>query len=261
MSNSATAAKQQFPVNRLVAFLGPYVAIASGAAATWLSRHFPGLHLETKGTASTISSTVIFLVGAGITWALHHKWLDGWQKWEATLVAIDPGLGPILSEQGEGTKQQAPPAAGEQATSGQTAPAAGAQRADVTPVPVALTPPAPSALAAAQPSAPGQAAGTPAPATAETALLVASAPNGQTQAGSGESLHPYPGFALRLGMTCPEVRAWQQGMAKLDWTVTVDGVYGPQSEALCRSFQAQHQLPVNGEVSPATWYATFAGSP
>jgi hypothetical protein len=73
--------------NRVVAFLGPYVAIGSGVIAAWLGRHFPGLGIKADGTAKTIASAVEFGIGAFTTWALHHKWLTGWQQWEQAVVA------------------------------------------------------------------------------------------------------------------------------------------------------------------------------
>ena len=82
--------------NRLVTFAGPYLAIASGALASWLVHNLPGLHLQQQGTAAELSSAAVFLGGTFVTWALQQKWLDGWQKWEhaaallATQVVPDP---------------------------------------------------------------------------------------------------------------------------------------------------------------------------
>jgi hypothetical protein len=73
------------PLNRIVAFVGPIAALGAGAAATWLGRHFPGLHLNTSTTAGEITQAIEFAVGAFVTLALQRKWLDGWQKWEAAI--------------------------------------------------------------------------------------------------------------------------------------------------------------------------------
>jgi hypothetical protein len=75
-------------VNRLVAWIGPYVAIASGAAAAWLGRHFPGLEVDVSGAALAITQAVEFAIGALVTWALHHKYLEGWQQWERGILEI-----------------------------------------------------------------------------------------------------------------------------------------------------------------------------
>jgi hypothetical protein len=239
---------QPFPLNRVIAFLGPYVAIVSGAAASWLSQHFPGLHLDTTGTAATISSAIVFVIGAGITWALQHKWLDGWQKWEAALVAIDPvparaPAGPTLAATHVLAVTPNPEGKSNQ-------PAPSAPSASPT---TSVSPPAGTTLAAAA-SVPAAASSSPAP-------LAGTVLDGPAPAGIEEGLNPYPGFALCEGIGGPEVRAWQQRMSTLGWTVDVDGSYGPQSSGICRSFQEQHHLPADGVVGPETWRATFAGAP
>jgi pyruvate/2-oxoglutarate dehydrogenase complex dihydrolipoamide acyltransferase (E2) component len=86
---TGTTSSPAFPLNRVVAFLGPYLALASGVAAAWLGRHFPGLKLNVDSTTTAITQAAEFIVGAGITWALHHKYLDGWQRWEAAVVAAE----------------------------------------------------------------------------------------------------------------------------------------------------------------------------
>jgi Putative peptidoglycan binding domain/N-acetylmuramoyl-L-alanine amidase len=69
---------------------------------------------------------------------------------------------------------------------------------------------------------------------------------------------PYPGRVLRLGTSGADVRQWQQKMSDRGWSIAVDGVYGPVSARTCKSFQAEKSLPVNGEVGPETWAATWA---
>jgi hypothetical protein len=83
----ADSKSSPFPVNRVVAFMGPFVAILAGACATWLGQHFPGLHLNTSKVAGQITQAIEFAIGAGITFALQHKWLAGWQQWEALTAA------------------------------------------------------------------------------------------------------------------------------------------------------------------------------
>ena len=85
VGSGAVPTTSTFPLNRVVAFLGPYIAIASGALSTWLVQHFPGLHVDQATLGASITKAIVFAVGAGVTFALHHKWLDGWQQWETGL--------------------------------------------------------------------------------------------------------------------------------------------------------------------------------
>lgn len=75
------------------------------------------------------------------------------------------------------------------------------------------------------------------------------------------SVPVWPGRYLKLGMSGDDVRRYQQRMHDRGWTVTVDGDFGPQSDAMTRAFQTEKGLsPVDGVVGPATWTKVF-GSP
>lgn len=73
----------------------------------------------------------------------------------------------------------------------------------------------------------------------------------------------WPGRYLRV--TSPmlhgdDIRDWQQRMHDRGWTIDVDGWYGPQSERVCRQFQAEKNLPPeppDGIVGPITWDAAW----
>jgi hypothetical protein len=73
---------------------------------------------------------------------------------------------------------------------------------------------------------------------------------------------PFPGRLLRLirpvRMKGDDIRTWQQGVADRGFTLGVDGTYGPESDRICRRFQARFGLVVDGIVGPITWPATFA---
>lgn len=58
-------------------------------------------------------------------------------------------------------------------------------------------------------------------------------------------------------MSGDDIGQWQARMAERGWAIGVDGVYGPQSEAVCRSFQAEKGLEVDGVVGPNTWRAAW----
>lgn len=59
------------------------------------------------------------------------------------------------------------------------------------------------------------------------------------------------------GVDTTNVRTWQQKMRDRGWSIGVDGCYGPESESVCRSFQAEKGLVVDGDVGPQTWAATW----
>lgn len=67
----------------------------------------------------------------------------------------------------------------------------------------------------------------------------------------------YFGPANGHNYRCADVRTWQQQMHNRGWTISVDGVYGPQSETVCRQFQAEKHLSVDGLVGPNTWKASW----
>jgi hypothetical protein len=53
------------------------------------------------------------------------------------------------------------------------------------------------------------------------------------------------------------VKPWQQRMWERGWTISVDGLFGPQSAQTARAFQAEKGLAVDGKVGPQTWTATW----
>ena len=60
---------------------------------------------------------------------------------------------------------------------------------------------------------------------------------------------------LRAGSTGPGVEALQRAL-----DITDDGIFGPQTEAALRAFQARNGLPVTGVVDAATWSQLFGTS-
>ena len=58
-------------------------------------------------------------------------------------------------------------------------------------------------------------------------------------------------------MAGDDVRQWQGRIRERGWNITVDGVYGPRSEYVCRAFQEDKGLDVDGVIGPATWRATW----
>lgn len=73
------------------------------------------------------------------------------------------------------------------------------------------------------------------------------------------SAPPFPGRLLRYPpiMRGADVRQWQARMRDRGWKITVDGAYGPGSVDVCRRFQREKRLTVDGVVGPATWRAAW----
>jgi hypothetical protein len=67
---------------------------------------------------------------------------------------------------------------------------------------------------------------------------------------------PWPGRVLAVTtplMTGADVQTWQQRMVERGWALAADGQYGPQSEGVCKGFQQEKGLLVDGQVGPVTW--------
>lgn len=54
-----------------------------------------------------------------------------------------------------------------------------------------------------------------------------------------------------------DVRVWQAKMSSRGWRIAVDGIFGPASESVAKSFQREKKLAVDGKVGPKTWNATW----
>jgi hypothetical protein len=70
------------PLNRVVAFVGPYTSAIAGGIASWLVARvniagLPGLDQNNLKTG--IAGGLTWLLVAGLTWAGHSKWLTGHQ--------------------------------------------------------------------------------------------------------------------------------------------------------------------------------------
>lgn len=73
--------------------------------------------------------------------------------------------------------------------------------------------------------------------------------------------HPvWPGRYLKLTspyMQGTDVHTWQAQMVHRGWSLTADGIYGPITENVCRQFQLEKHLGVDGIVGPVTWDAAW----
>lgn len=68
---------------------------------------------------------------------------------------------------------------------------------------------------------------------------------------------PWSGVYLRNFTSDPSAATWQAQMAARGWSLDVDGMYGDQSEGVCRQFQNEKGLDVDGVVGPETWAAAW----
>jgi peptidoglycan hydrolase-like protein with peptidoglycan-binding domain len=59
------------------------------------------------------------------------------------------------------------------------------------------------------------------------------------------------------GIDQVNVHRWQAQMAHRGWAISQDGHYGSQSAAVCRSFQAEKGLAVDGLVGTETWKTSW----
>lgn len=70
----------------------------------------------------------------------------------------------------------------------------------------------------------------------------------------------WPGYTLEIGSSGQKVRQMQEQLNVIAGAypaipkVTVDGIYGPATEASVRKFQQVFNLPVTGTVDYRTWY-------
>lgn len=64
-------------------------------------------------------------------------------------------------------------------------------------------------------------------------------------------------FGQRHNSGVADVRTWQARMVARGWVLSVDQQYGPASERVCRQFQAEKRITVDGLVGPNTWSAAW----
>jgi peptidoglycan hydrolase-like protein with peptidoglycan-binding domain len=68
---------------------------------------------------------------------------------------------------------------------------------------------------------------------------------------------PFPGTNLVDYTAGHGTSTWQAQMSHRGWSISVDDQYGPQSANVCRQFQSEKGLGVDGIVGPITWDAAW----
>jgi hypothetical protein len=54
-----------------------------------------------------------------------------------------------------------------------------------------------------------------------------------------------------------DLRLWQNRMGQRGWSIGADGLYGPNTADVARSFQAEKHLLADGLIGPVTWTAAW----
>jgi peptidoglycan hydrolase-like protein with peptidoglycan-binding domain len=86
---------------------------------------------------------------------------------------------------------------------------------------------------------------------------VGAPPSDSAPAKPGGPAPPFPGTVLENYTEGHGTRDWQQQMSNRGWSIGVDDLYGDESEDVCRSFQSEKGLAVDGLVGPETWSAAW----
>jgi peptidoglycan hydrolase-like protein with peptidoglycan-binding domain len=71
------------------------------------------------------------------------------------------------------------------------------------------------------------------------------------------TISPWP--LVRKGDQQYPVKTLQYLLRARGHNVTVDGIFGPRTDAAVRAFQQQNGLAVDGIVGPVTWRALVSG--
>jgi hypothetical protein len=76
---------------------------------------------------------------------------------------------------------------------------------------------------------------------------------------AGEKAPAFPGRLLAYppAVVGDDVETWQKQMKRRGWRITVDRMFGPDSRDICRQFQGEFGLDVDGVVGRDTWRAAW----
>jgi hypothetical protein len=79
----------------------------------------------------------------------------------------------------------------------------------------------------------------------------------QTRPSSPAGIPPFPGYCS-IGSKDAATRDVQQRLKDRGWSITVDGVFGPETLRVVKAFQTAKNLTVDGVVGPQTWNALWS---
>lgn len=83
------------PYERIVQWAAGPVSVCAGVAATKLTEHLTFLGqvgLSHNAIAHAIVAAMTFAIGAGVTYAAHHKWLENLAKWWVASGVTPPAV-------------------------------------------------------------------------------------------------------------------------------------------------------------------------
>lgn len=94
--------KEFFPINRVVALLGPFLVAGAATVSAWLADHLP--FIADQVDAGEIEAIFLGTAAAGV--AALYKWLDNWGKYEEREAeAAAPPAPSQLPAEGGGSKR------------------------------------------------------------------------------------------------------------------------------------------------------------
>ncbi|MEU7863480.1 peptidoglycan-binding domain-containing protein [Nonomuraea sp. NPDC049141] len=68
----------------------------------------------------------------------------------------------------------------------------------------------------------------------------------------------YPGKLLKLGSKSRFLIKFQKRMKQLGYELAADGVFGPKTLAVVKTFQRKASLAADGVIGPSTWAAAWS---
>lgn len=80
-------------------------------------------------------------------------------------------------------------------------------------------------------------------------------PLGGTAVYAMRNRSPHNGFTSATDRA--NIRTWQARMHVRGWRLTVDGLFGPETDRVLRQFQAEKHLAVDGLLGPHSWGAAW----
>lgn len=85
-------------------------------------------------------------------------------------------------------------------------------------------------------------------------------PVGSTPTPESAKVAPaYPGYVIKYNpdKVDANLKVWQRRMIEREWSLTADGIYGPETKKVVLAFQRDKGLQADGEIGKLTWAAAW----